>query len=39
MPPASSRTIRIGLVQSACMADREANIVQAITGIAKAKAD
>ena len=39
MPPAASRTIRIGLVQSACMADREANIVQAITGIAKAKAD
>ena len=37
MPPAASRTIRLGLVQSACTADREANIAQAIDGIAAAK--
>ena len=39
MSPAASRTVRIGLVQSACTADREANIAQAIAGLAKAKAD
>jgi len=33
---ATSTTVRIGLVQSACTADREANIVQAIAGIAAA---
>lgn len=30
------RVIRIGLVQSACTADREANVGQALTGIAQA---
>lgn len=30
------RVIRIGLVQSACTADREANVEQALTGIAQA---
>ena len=39
MSPAASRTVRIGLVQSVCTADREANIAQAIAGLAKAKAD
>ena len=36
--PASSTstTVRIGLVQSACTADREANIARAIAGIAEA---
>lgn len=37
MPPTSGRTIRLGLVQSACAGDREANVVQALAGIATAK--
>ncbi|MFM1902979.1 MAG: hypothetical protein RLZZ440_879 [Planctomycetota bacterium] len=32
----ASTTVRIGLVQSACTGDREANIVQALAGIAEA---
>ena len=38
MPRDTGRTVRIGLVQSACTADREANIVQALAGIATGKA-
>ena len=34
--PAASTIVRLGLVQSACTADREANIGQAIAGIAAA---
>jgi N-carbamoylputrescine amidase len=37
MPPPAGRSLRLGLVQSACTADREANIAQAIDGIAAAK--
>lgn len=36
MPPAAGRKVRIGLVQSACTVDREANITQALAGIAAA---
>ncbi len=32
------RVVRVGLVQSACTSDREANIAQALAGIAAAKA-
>jgi N-carbamoylputrescine amidase len=32
------RVVRVGLVQSACTSDREANIVQALAGVAAAKA-
>ena len=32
------RVVRVGLVQSACTSDREANIVQALAGVATAKA-
>jgi N-carbamoylputrescine amidase len=38
MPPPAARNLRLGLVQSACTADREANIEQALAGIAAAKA-
>ncbi|NDH94627.1 MAG: acyltransferase, partial [Planctomycetia bacterium] len=38
MPPPAARKLRLGLVQSACTADREANIEQALAGIAAAKA-
>jgi len=34
--PASTGCVRIGLVQSACSTDREANIAQALRGIAEA---
>ena len=36
--PAATGTIRIGLVQSACTADRQANVSQALAGIADAVA-
>ena len=36
MTPAAGRTVKIGLVQSACTAAREANITQALAGIAAA---
>ena len=38
MAPAAGRTVRIGLVQSACTAVRESNITQALSGIAETAA-
>ena len=37
-PKSASRVVRIGLVQSACSADREHNVAQALAGIAEAAA-
>ena len=36
-PTQPARVVRVGLVQSACTSDRDANIAQAIAGIATAK--
>jgi len=38
MSPPAGRSLRLGLVQAACTADREVNIEQALAGIAAAKA-
>jgi N-carbamoylputrescine amidase len=36
--PHGARVVRVGLVQSACTSDREANVAQALAGVAAAKA-